>query len=64
MPLRVWAKRRVARELGSATVHADSGWWSADPIAGLVIAAVAANEGREAWRGSDDCCQSDGRATL
>jgi divalent metal cation (Fe/Co/Zn/Cd) transporter len=30
------------------------GWWWADPVAGLVIAAVAANEGREAWRG-DDC---------
>src|SRR4029450_10729281 len=26
-------------------------WWWADPIAGLVIAAVALNEGREAWRG-------------
>jgi len=34
------------------------GWWWADPIAGLAIAALAANEGREAWRGEscDDCC--------
>ena len=34
------------------------GWWWADPLAGLVIAAVAVREGREAWRGEtcDDCC--------
>jgi hypothetical protein len=31
------------------------GWWWADPIAALVIAAVAVKEGREAWRG-DICC--------
>ncbi|MEU1241206.1 cation transporter [Micromonospora parva] len=31
------------------------GWAWADPIAALVIAAVAAKEGREAWRG-DACC--------
>jgi len=31
------------------------GWWWADPIAGLIIAAVAIKEGREAWRG-DACC--------
>ena len=30
-----------------------SSW--ADPIAGLVIAAVALKEGRDAWRG-DACC--------
>jgi divalent metal cation (Fe/Co/Zn/Cd) transporter len=80
MPLLVAAKRRTGRELGSATVLADSmqtllctwlsaavlvglllnaalGWWWADPVAGLVIAAVALREGREAWRGkADDCC--------
>ena len=33
------------------------GWSWADPIAGLVIAAVAVKEGREAWRG-DACCAS------
>jgi divalent metal cation (Fe/Co/Zn/Cd) transporter len=80
MPLLVWAKRRTGRELGSATVVADStqtllctylsaillvglvlnawlGWAWADPIAGLVIAAVAVREGVEAWRGEqcDDC---------
>ena len=32
-------------------------WSWADPIAGLVIAAVAVREGREAWTG-DDCCTS------
>ena len=31
------------------------GWSWADPIAGLVIAAVAVREGLEAWRG-DNCC--------
>ncbi|WP_113705109.1 cation transporter [Nonomuraea lactucae] len=31
------------------------GWSWADPIAALVIAAVAVNEGRKAWRG-DTCC--------
>ncbi len=35
------------------------GWWWADPLAGLVIAAVAAREGVESWRGdgcADGCC--------
>jgi len=36
-------------------LNATLGWWWADPIAGLVIAAVAAKEGREAWRG-ENCC--------
>ncbi|MER7456007.1 cation transporter [Micromonospora sp. NPDC126480] len=31
------------------------GWSWADPLAALVIAAVAVKEGREAWRG-DTCC--------
>jgi divalent metal cation (Fe/Co/Zn/Cd) transporter len=26
-------------------------WWWADPLAALIVAAVAASEGREAWRG-------------
>lgn len=77
MPLLVRAKRRTGRELGSASVLADSmqtmlctylsavllvglvlnawlGWSWADPVAALVIAAVAAKEGVEAWRG-DHC---------
>jgi divalent metal cation (Fe/Co/Zn/Cd) transporter len=33
------------------------GWSWADPVAALVIAAVAVKEGREAWRG-DTCCAS------
>ena len=33
------------------------GWWWADPAAALVIAGIAAKEGRDAWRGeSCDCC--------
>jgi divalent metal cation (Fe/Co/Zn/Cd) transporter len=32
------------------------GWWWADPVVALAIAAVAVNEGREAWRGEDSCC--------
>lgn len=31
------------------------GWWWADPLVGLVIAAVAVKEGRQAWRG-EHCC--------
>jgi divalent metal cation (Fe/Co/Zn/Cd) transporter len=31
------------------------GWWWADPIAALVIAALIAREGREAWKGRA-CC--------
>jgi divalent metal cation (Fe/Co/Zn/Cd) transporter len=33
------------------------GWWWADPITALVIAAVALREGRESWKGdSCECC--------
>jgi divalent metal cation (Fe/Co/Zn/Cd) transporter len=32
------------------------GWWWADPIAGLGIAAFAAKEGRELWTTKDLCC--------
>jgi divalent metal cation (Fe/Co/Zn/Cd) transporter len=32
------------------------GLWWADPVAGLVIAAVAAKEGRELWKTEDFCC--------
>lgn len=37
--------------LGGLVLNATLGWSWADPIAGLVIAAVAVREGREAWRG-------------
>lgn len=36
-------------------VNSAFGWWWADPIAALVIAAVAVREGSEAWRGRH-CC--------
>jgi divalent metal cation (Fe/Co/Zn/Cd) transporter len=36
-------------------LNATLGWSWADPIAGLVIAAVAVKEGRQAWRG-EGCC--------
>ena len=38
-------------------LNATLGWWWADPIAALVIAAVAVREGVQAWRGEqcDDC---------
>jgi divalent metal cation (Fe/Co/Zn/Cd) transporter len=32
------------------------GWWWADPLTALAIAAVAVREGREAWRGEDAGC--------
>jgi divalent metal cation (Fe/Co/Zn/Cd) transporter len=41
--------------LAGLAVNSLFGWAWADPIAALVIAAVAVKEGREAWRG-DACC--------
>jgi len=80
MPLLAWRKNRVARELDSRALQADStqtsictylsaflliglvtnalfGWWWADPVAGLGIAAFAAREGRELWSAEDLCCR-------
>jgi divalent metal cation (Fe/Co/Zn/Cd) transporter len=80
MPLLAWKKNRVARELDSRALQADStqtsictylsafllvglvtnalfGWWWADPVAGLAIAAFAAKEGRELWTAEDLCCR-------
>jgi divalent metal cation (Fe/Co/Zn/Cd) transporter len=41
-------------------LNATVGWWWADPVAALVIAALAINEGREAWHGErrseDNAC--------
>ena len=74
MPALAWMERRTGRELGSASVVADSrqllvcmelsgtvlvglllnslvGWAWADPVAALVVAALAVREGLEAWRG-------------
>ena len=41
-------------------LNATLGWSWADPIAGLVIAAVALKEGREAWLGEGCCAPSAG----
>jgi divalent metal cation (Fe/Co/Zn/Cd) transporter len=37
--------------------NALAGWWWADPIAALVIVAVAVREGRQSWRG-EGCCDT------
>jgi divalent metal cation (Fe/Co/Zn/Cd) transporter len=41
--------------LAGLLLNATLGWSWADPIAGLIIAAVAVREGVEAWRG-EGCC--------
>jgi len=43
--------------LGGLVLNAAVGWWWADPLAALGIAALAIREGREAWRG-DTCCET------
>ncbi len=43
-------------------LNATLGWSWADPLAGLVIAAIAAREGRAAWRG-EGCCGPVGTPT-
>jgi divalent metal cation (Fe/Co/Zn/Cd) transporter len=45
--------------LGGLVLNAAFGWGWADPVAGLVIAAVAVREGRDAWRG-EGCCGPTG----
>jgi divalent metal cation (Fe/Co/Zn/Cd) transporter len=42
--------------LAGLVLNATLGWGWADPLAGLVIAGVAAREGREAWRGESCGC--------
>jgi divalent metal cation (Fe/Co/Zn/Cd) transporter len=43
--------------LAGLLANAIAGWWWADPVTGLVIAAAALREAREAWRGrACDCC--------
>ena len=37
--------------------NATADWWWADPVAALVIAAVAVKEGRASWRG-EGCCDA------
>ena len=43
--------------LAGLLANAVAGWWWADPAAALVIAAFAAREGRQSWRG-EGCCDS------
>lgn len=45
--------------LAGLVLNATLGWSWADPVAGLVIAAVAVKEGGAAWRG-EGCCGSVG----
>jgi divalent metal cation (Fe/Co/Zn/Cd) transporter len=49
------AAQATAVLAGLAVTAAWPGGWWADPVAGLVIAAAAAWEGDQSWRG-DDCC--------
>ena len=43
--------------LAGLLANAVAGWWWADPAAAFAIAAVAAKEGVDSWRGeSCDCC--------
>lgn len=42
--------------LAGLLLNATLGWSWADPVAGLVIAAVAAREGLQAWRGESCAC--------
>jgi divalent metal cation (Fe/Co/Zn/Cd) transporter len=46
----------IALLIGLAA-NAIAGWWWADPLTALVIAAVALKEGRESWRG-EGCCDA------
>lgn len=41
--------------LAGLVLNATLGWTWADPVAGLIIAAIAAREGLQAWRG-EGCC--------
>ena len=47
---------KTAVLLAGLVLNATLGWSWAEPIAGLVIAAVAVREGLEAWRGENCGC--------
>jgi len=45
--------------LGGLVLNAALGWWWADPVAALIVAALAAVEGARSWRAeslADTCC--------
>jgi divalent metal cation (Fe/Co/Zn/Cd) transporter len=44
--------------LAGLGLNALAGWWWADPVAGLLIAGMAAREARQAWRGEGCCAPS------
>ncbi|MGO9194925.1 MAG: hypothetical protein ACLP8X_41650 [Streptosporangiaceae bacterium] len=46
---------QAAAVLAGLAATATLGWWQADPVIALALAALAVREGREAWRG-EDCC--------
>lgn len=48
--------------LAGLLLNATAGWSWADPVAGLAIAAIAAREGVQAWRG-EGCCAPGGSTT-
>jgi len=45
--------------LGGLLLNAWLGWWWADPVAGLAMTLIIANEGREALRGESCGCEGD-----
>ncbi|GAA3444231.1 cation transporter [Planomonospora venezuelensis] len=49
--------------LAGLALNSAFGWSWADPVAALVIAAVAVREGREAWRGNACCAVPAGAPT-
>ncbi|HYN15830.1 MAG TPA: cation transporter [Terriglobales bacterium] len=46
--------------LGGLLLNALLGWWWADPVAGLLMTPIIANEGREALRGESYGCEGAG----
>lgn len=42
--------------LGGIGLNALFGWWWADPVAAIGMTVFLVREGREAWKGEDDCC--------
>lgn len=50
--------------LTGLVLNAALGWSWADPVAGLVIAAVAVREGLDAWRGEGCACGAAGGAAV
>ena len=47
-----------AAVLAGLVLNAALGWWWADPVAALLLAALAVKEGRTAWRGELCCAPS------